>query len=68
LVIIRLLKRQLSFPVSTMSAVVGYPVEQRGGHLGIAEDTGSLAERQVDGHDSRGAFVELADEAWANGR
>ena len=42
--------------------MVGEPVEERGSHLGIAEDTGPFAERQVGGDDDRGALVELADE------
>ena len=37
-------------------------VEQRGGHLGIAEDGRPLAEGQVGGDDDRGLFVELADQ------
>lgn len=42
-------------------AMVGEPVEQRGGHLGIAKDAGPFTEGQFDGDDDRGAFVELAD-------
>ncbi len=38
------------------------PVEQRGGHLGIAEDAGPFAEGQVGGDDDRRALVELADQ------
>lgn len=44
-------------------AVVGDAVEQRRGHLGIAEDGGPLAEREVRGDDDAGAFIKLADEA-----
>ena len=40
----------------------GEPVEQRSGHLGVAEDTVPLAEGQGRGNDCRGAFVELADQ------
>ena len=42
--------------------MVGEPVEHRGGHLGITEDTGPFTEGQVGGDDDRGAFVELADQ------
>ena len=38
------------------------PVEQRGGHLGIAEDGGPFATGKARGHDDRSALVELADE------
>src|SRR3546814_3277272 len=43
-------------------AVVGDAVEQRRGHLGIAEDGGPLAEREVRGDDDAGALIKLADE------
>ena len=43
-------------------AMVGEPVEQRGGHLRVAEDGRPLTERQVGRDDDRGAFVELADQ------
>ena len=42
--------------------MVGEPVEQRGGHLGVAEHGRPFAERQVGGDDDRGALVEPADE------
>ena len=42
--------------------MVGEPVEQRGGHLGIIEDAGPFTEGQVGGDNDRGAFVELADQ------
>ena len=42
--------------------MVGDAVEQRGGHLGIAENADPLAERQVGGNDQPGIFVELADQ------
>ena len=32
-------------------AVVGEPVEERGGHLGVSEDAGPLAEGKVGGDD-----------------
>src|SRR3546814_18458032 len=35
---------------------------QRRGHLGIAEDGGPLAEREVRGDDDAGALIKLADE------
>src|SRR3546814_2117522 len=43
-------------------AVVGDAVEQRRGHLGIAEDGGPLAEREVRGDDDAGALIKLDDE------
>ena len=43
-------------------AVMGDAIEERGGHLGIAEHGRPLAERQVGGDDYRGALVKLADE------
>jgi hypothetical protein len=42
--------------------VVGEPVEERRGHLGVAEDAGPFAEGEVGGDDDRGSLVELADE------
>jgi hypothetical protein len=43
-------------------AVVGEAVEERGRHLGVAEDGGPFAEVEVGGDDDRGALVESADE------
>ena len=43
-------------------AVVGQAVEQRGGHLGVAEHAGPFAEREVGGDDDGRALVEPADE------
>ena len=43
-------------------AVMGEPVEERGGHLGIAEHAGPFAEAQVRGDDDAGAFVEFAQQ------
>ena len=43
-------------------AVVGQAIEQRGGHLGVAEHARPFAEGQVGGDDDRGALVEPADE------
>ncbi len=42
--------------------MMGDAIEQRGGHFGITEHGGPLAERQVAGDDHRCAFVELADQ------
>ena len=41
--------------------MMGDAIEQRGGHLGIAEHGGPFAERQVGRDDHRRAFVQLAD-------
>ena len=41
---------------------MGEPVEESGGHLGIAEDARPLAEGEVAGDDDRGAFIEPADQ------
>ena len=41
-------------------AMMREPVEQRGGHLGIAEDAGPFAEAQVGGDDDARVLVELA--------
>ena len=43
-------------------AVMGQPVEQRGGHLGVAEHAGPFAESEVGGDDDGGALIEPADE------
>jgi hypothetical protein len=43
-------------------AVVGEAIEERGGHLGVAEDGGPFAEAQVGGDDDAGALVELAEQ------
>jgi len=42
--------------------VVGEPVEQSGGHLGIAEHPGPLAAVEVGGDDDAGALVEVAEQ------
>ena len=42
--------------------MVREPVEQSGGHLGVAEDGGPFAEGEVGGDDDRGALVQPADE------
>ena len=43
-------------------AVVGQPIKQRGGHLGVAEHARPFAEGQIGGDDDRGALVEPTDE------
>src|ERR1700730_7151020 len=42
--------------------MMGEPVEERGRHLGVAEDARPFAEGQIGRDDHRGAFVELAHE------
>lgn len=42
--------------------MMGEPIEQRSGHLGIAEDGGPFAECQVGGDDDAGTFVEFRDQ------
>jgi len=37
-------------------------IEQRGGHLGVAEDAGPFAEAQVGGDDDAGSLVELTQQ------
>ena len=43
-------------------AVVGEAIEQRRGHLGVAEDGRPFAEGEVGGDDDRGLLVEPADQ------
>ncbi len=43
-------------------AMVGEPVEERCGHLGVAEDAWPLTEGQVGGDDDGGLLVKPADE------
>ena len=43
-------------------AVMGEAVEQRRGHLGVAEDARPFAEGEVGGDDDRGLLVEPADQ------
>src|SRR4051794_31331343 len=43
-------------------AVMGEAIEQRRGHFRIAKDGRPFAEREIGGHDDRGAFVETADQ------
>ena len=42
--------------------MVGQAVEERGCHLGVAEDAGLFAEGEIGGDNDRGAFVEATDE------
>src|SRR3977135_2303089 len=42
--------------------MMGEPVEERGRHLGVAEDARPFTEGQIGRDDHRGAFVELANE------
>ena len=41
---------------------MGQPIEQRGGHLGVAEHTGPFAEGQVGGDEDGSALVKPADQ------
>ena len=41
---------------------MGEAVEQRGGHLGVAEDAGPFAEAEIGRDDDAGALVELAQQ------
>ena len=43
-------------------AVVGEAVEERCGHLRIAEDAGPFAKGEIGGDDDRGSLVESADQ------
>ena len=43
-------------------AVVGQPIEERGRHLGVAEDGRPFPEVEVGGDDDRGALVEPTDQ------
>ena len=43
-------------------AVVGEAIEQRCGHLGVAEDAWPFTEGEVGGDDDGGALVEAADQ------
>ena len=43
-------------------AVMGQAIEERGGHLGVAEDGGLLAEGEVGRHDDGSLLVEPADQ------
>jgi hypothetical protein len=43
-------------------AVMGQAIEQRGRHLGVAEDAGPFAEGEIGGDDDRSPLVEPTDE------
>ena len=43
-------------------AVMRQPIQQCGGHFGVAEYRRPFGKRQIGGDDDRGAFVEAADE------
>ena len=43
-------------------AVMGKPIEERGGHLRIAENDGPFTEAEVGGDDEAGALVEFAEQ------
>ena len=40
---------------------MGEPIEQSGGHLGIAEHGGPFAEAEISGDDHTGALVEFTE-------
>src|SRR6056297_2344368 len=42
--------------------MMGYAIQKRGCHLGIAEDRDPLAELQIGGDDNAGLLIELADQ------
>ena len=42
--------------------VMGQPIEQRGGHFGVAEHARPFAEGEVGGDDDRGLLVEAANQ------
>ena len=48
-------------------AVVGEPVEQRRGHLGIPEDCRPLTETEIGGDDDTGLLVQLAEQVKQQG-
>ena len=41
--------------------VVGEPIEESGGHLGVAEHARPFAEGEIGGDDDRGLLIEPAD-------
>lgn len=47
--------------------MVGEAIEQRGSHLGIAEDPGPFAEAEVGGDHDAGALVELGQQVEQQG-
>jgi len=42
--------------------MVGQPVQQYGGHLGVVEHPGALAEAEVGGDGDAGALVKFAEQ------
>ena len=48
-------------------AMVGKPVQQCGGHLGVAEHPGPLAEAEIGGDDDAGALVKFAEQVEQEG-
>ena len=48
-------------------AVVRQPIEQGGGHLGVAEDIGPFGEAEIGGDDDAGSFVKLAEQVEQQG-
>lgn len=42
--------------------MMGEPIQQRGGHLGIAKDAGPFAEAEVCGDDDAGSLVKFAQQ------
>ena len=48
-------------------AVMGEPIEQRGGHLGVAEDARPFAEAEIGGDDHAGMLVEPAEQLEEQG-
>lgn len=48
-------------------AAVRQPVEEGGGHLGVAEDAGPFGEAEVGGDGDAGSFVQLAEQMEQQG-
>jgi hypothetical protein len=48
-------------------AVVGEPVEESGGHLGISEDGSPFTEAEIGGDDDAGLLVKLAEQVKQQG-
>ena len=46
---------------------MGEPIEQRGGHLGVAEDASPFAEAEIGGDDHAGMLVEPAEQVEEQG-
>jgi hypothetical protein len=47
--------------------MVRQPVEQGGGHLGVAEDAGPFGEAEIGGDGDAGPFVKLAEQVEQQG-